>query len=375
MRQKEGLSEYTRQKLENDNALYGLEELLINLVNLDNVEKIKRTELIWKELNNLYERRGESVFSGIYSFRYSYLSRNPRFDAYFIRLLNKSAWIPDSDGILQIPGNVLFNSLGWEDNIFLRSKIQFKSDEIQEFEKKTGYKAVRHDEYEQFKKWHEAQKTQPNSDEKQQKEFTPTFSVADTPLKVTDFNGKEQSVPFDISQIDKSTSQSSNNNSLLDIGEYINNQTSSNNSGAQSKDSNIDSEYQKQEGRYGENCVLKLLKDEYKDDNIEIIDLNLTGKPGVGADFVIKNKISGKIIKLIEVKSTTGQRGSEQRISGKQWETARHYFKTNEGDLYWVYCVYNVNNTPEIVRVQNPIKKWSDGLIFADPVDFVIKEK
>jgi hypothetical protein len=330
-------------------------------------DKKTRSELIWKELGKL----GETIFSGTYSWSYSYIYKECNFDAYFIRILNKSAWIPDNGGILQIPGNISFNSLGWEDNQFLRSKICFKSDEIQEFEEKTGYKAILPNEYAQFKLW---QETQLNLDEKQQKEFVSTFSVADAPLKVTDFTGTEQSVPFDISQIDKSTSQSSNNNSLLETIEDVNNQTSSKNSGTQSEDSNIDSEYQKQEGRYGEEYVLKLLNDEYKDANVEIRDLNLTGKPGVGADFLIKDKTSDKIIKLIEVKSTTGPKGSEQRISGKQWETARHYFKTNEGDLYWIYCVYNVKNNPEIVRIQNPIKKWSDGLLFANPVEFVIKE-
>ncbi|MDR3115937.1 MAG: DUF3883 domain-containing protein [Treponema sp.] len=102
---------------------------------------------------------------------------------------------------------------------------------------------------------------------------------------------------------------------------------------------------------------------------MEIIDLNKNGETGKGVDFVVKCKTSDKIIKLIEVKSTTGLRGSEQRISGVQWETAR-----KEGDLYWIYCVYNIKNDPVVVRIQNPIQKWKDGLLFADPVDFIIKE-
>lgn len=115
---------------------------------------------------------------------------------------------------------------------------------------------------------------------------------------------------------------------------------------------------------------MKLLNEEYKNDiNVDIIDLNKNGETGTGADFVVKYKTNREIIKLVEVKSTTGLRGSAQRISGVQWETAR-----KEGDLYWIYCVYNVKNNPDVIRIQNPIQKWKDGLLFADPVDFIVKE-
>jgi hypothetical protein len=232
------------------------------------------------------------------------------------------------------------------------------------------YKAVPPNEYEQFKKWQEAQKTQPNADEKQKKEFKPAFSVADVPLKVSDFTGRDKSVPFDESQLDKSAAQTSNEHSLLDTEKNFNNWSATDTNDDSPDESTADSEYLKKEGRYGEECVLRLLSGEYKNDiNVEIIDLNTNGKTGKGVDFVVKCKTSKKIIKLIEVKSTTGLRGSEQRISGVQWETAR-----KEGDLYWIYCVYNIKNNPEVVRIQNPIQKWKDGLLFADPVDFIIKE-
>jgi hypothetical protein len=374
MRQKEGLSEYTWQEVGNDTTLYGLEELLIYLEILDNEEKIKRSKLIWKELGNLYERRGGSIFLCDYSWRHGWLSRKSESDTYFIRLLNKANWIPDSDGNLHIPGDVLFNSLEWDDNPFLRSKIHFKSDEIQEFEEKTGYKAVPPNEYEQFKKWQELQKAPLKVDEKQKSEFVPAFSVADAPLKASDFTGKDQSVPFDESQLNKPAVQTPDKDTSPDTEEYSDKQAGHNNNSSLTE-SPVDPEYLKKEGRYGEEYVLRLLNEEYKNDvNVSIIDLNNNGKTGVGADFAVKDKTSGEIVKLVEVKSTTDLKGSNQRISGTQWETARHYFKINNGDLYWIYCVYNVKNKPEVVRVQNPIQRWKDGLLFADPIDFCIKE-
>lgn len=139
MRKKEGHGEGWGYSPD-DKDIYGLKELLEYIEKLNTGEAVKRSKLIWKELCNLYERRSEGVFSGTYNWSYYRNSYQCTFDAYFIReILKKCSWIPDNEGNLQLPCNVLFNSLGWDDNIFLRSKIHFKSDEIQEFEEKTGY--------------------------------------------------------------------------------------------------------------------------------------------------------------------------------------------------------------------------------------------
>ncbi|MDR0604537.1 MAG: DUF3883 domain-containing protein [Bacteroidales bacterium] len=372
MRRKEGYGDCSSQEIQNDNSLYGLEELLNYLPSLNNDEKIKRSKLVWEELCHLYKRSGESLFWGNLKWSYSWSSHSCSFDTYFIRILNKRNWILNHEGNLDIPGNIFFNSLGWDDNLFLRSKIHFKSDEIQEFEEKTGCKVLSTDEYKRLKQfeklWQEEQRKHLNEIEKQPIEFATTFSVADAPLKVSDFTGKDQSMPFDDSQVNKSAGQTSNKDSSFDIEKYLNNQSTSDNNDS-SDESIVNSEYLKKEGRYGEKYVLKLLNEEYKNNvNVDIIDLNENGGTGVSVDFVVKNKTSGKIVKLVEVKSTTELKGSKQRISGVQWETAR-----KEGDLYWIYCVYNIKNNPEVVRIQNPVQKWKDGLLLADPVDFIVK--
>ena len=80
------------------------------------------------------------------------------------------------------------------------------------------------------------------------------------------------------------------------------------------------------------------------------------------------------IIRLIEVKSTTDKFGQTLSISGTQWEIARNYFKLNDGDKYWIYCVFNAGTVnAEIVKIKNPIKKWKDGKLLAHPVNFIIK--
>jgi hypothetical protein len=123
----------------------------------------------------------------------------------------------------------------------------------------------------------------------------------------------------------------------------------------------------------GRRYIYRVLSDECKNENnIAIIDLNATGKTGVGADFEIRR--DDKFIKIVEVKTTTGLPGSPVIVSGTQWETARNFYNIENGDIYWIYCVYNAG-TPNVqcVPIQNPIKHWKEGKIMADPVNFILK--
>ena len=124
----------------------------------------------------------------------------------------------------------------------------------------------------------------------------------------------------------------------------------------------------KQIGNLGEAIVKKhLIESEmYAEADIKI--LNSEGKLGTGRDFEVYKH--GIIDKIIEVKSTTEMSNNGLRVSGKQWETAR-----KEGDRYWIYVVFGVGSAgPEIMKIQNPIKKWKDGEIEADPVNFIIRK-
>ena len=362
MRKNAGSIDKTWHNLENDNTIYGLEELINHLILLNNDERKEKSRLLWKELHNLYERRRDSVFIGTYKWGFHHRLHSCSFDTYFIRLLNGSEWILDSKGNLQKPLNIDFKQLDWESHDFLLSKIHFKLDEIQEFEEKTGLKVVPPEMLESFLRWEQSQKEAVIIEAEPKKEFKPSYSAADAPLRIINYNGEDQSMPFNISQIKK--------HDILQSDNIILNNNQKGNLGKDDIDGN---EYFKDIGRWGEEYVLKCLKEEFKDNNsIEIIDLNEDGKTGVGADFVVQEKNS-TVIKLVEVKTTTQPRGSKVEVSGIQWETARHYFNTNDGDLYWIYCVYNAGNTnPEIIKVQNPIKNWKEGLLFADPVNFIV---
>jgi Domain of unknown function (DUF3883) len=92
---------------------------------------------LWEELGNLEERRGKGIFTGEYTWTHRGSYRAP-FDAAFVRLLNEKEWVPDTDGHLQRPELVLFDSLGWKPNPFLQSKIRFKPPIIEILAKEAG---------------------------------------------------------------------------------------------------------------------------------------------------------------------------------------------------------------------------------------------
>ena len=365
MRKNVGSIDKTWEKLENDNTICGLGELINNLVLLNLDEKKEKSCLLWKELHNLYERRRDSIFIGTYKWGFHHRSHSCYFDTYFIRLLNISEWIPDTNGNLQKPSNIDFKQLGWENHDFLLSKIHFKLDAIQEFEEKTGLKVVPPEKLQKFLLWEQSQKNITIIDTEPRKEFKPSHSAADAPLKIVNYIEKDRAIPFNISQL--------NNHNMLQ-SDKDNSSNNSNKKESTNQNDIDENEYFKDIGRWGEEYVLRSLREEFKESNsIEIIDLNENGKLGVGADIVVKEKYGNTIKKLVEVKTTIQARGSKIEISGNQWETARYYFNINNGDLYWIYCVYNADKiNPEIVRVQNPLKKWKDGLLVADPVNFII---
>ncbi len=114
-----------------------LNDLLALLSTLPVEERRTQTMLLWEELIQLKNRRGEAVFAGRYSWHY-HRPYNNTCDAAFVSLLNNSKWVPDTEGNLQRPQSILFDSLGWEADPFLESKIRFKPPIIEQLAQEVG---------------------------------------------------------------------------------------------------------------------------------------------------------------------------------------------------------------------------------------------
>lgn len=120
-----------------DWTLKGFDELMEILPGLDAEERAVRASLIWESLGDLEERRGRGVFDGLYSWSH-YGSYKKDFPSAFVRRLNAAAWVPDENGDLQPPNQVIFESLGWKPNPFLLTRISFKPPIIDQLAKEAG---------------------------------------------------------------------------------------------------------------------------------------------------------------------------------------------------------------------------------------------
>ena len=99
-----------------DWKLHCLNDLLETQQNFAVDERRERSKLIWDEISYLAECRRE-VFTGQYSWTY-YGNYSQPFDSTFLKLLNTREWIPDTDGNLQRPELIDFDTLDWKPNPF-----------------------------------------------------------------------------------------------------------------------------------------------------------------------------------------------------------------------------------------------------------------
>lgn len=122
----------------NDYDLRGLQGLLAQLPALSRKARVAKARLLWESLIELQDRRGQSVFSGTYQWRYQQW-RRVSFDAFFIQQLNECPWVPDPDGDLQVPSSVLFELLEWPPDPYILSKIHFKKPIVEELAREAGF--------------------------------------------------------------------------------------------------------------------------------------------------------------------------------------------------------------------------------------------
>ncbi|MBI4706724.1 MAG: DUF3883 domain-containing protein [Candidatus Omnitrophica bacterium] len=124
-------------------------------------------------------------------------------------------------------------------------------------------------------------------------------------------------------------------------------------------------------GRWGEEYVLHVLKEEYAregledtalgfkielaDEVIEIEWLNANRDHGRGYDLSIK--VNGKAEKYIEVKTKKDEEPTAIQLSRTQWKYAHRH-----RDSYWLYVVSSAGtNSCKVKKIQNPVGKWEAG--------------
>ncbi len=137
MRRRGGCVDCTYNEGIEDYTLRGLVELLDIMQTLD-MEKAKiKAGLLWDALHDVEDRRGTSVFTATYRWKY-FWSRDYKFDAAFLRILNETPWIPAKNK-LDSPPYILFEDTGWKQHPFLLSKIKFKPPIIETLAREAGF--------------------------------------------------------------------------------------------------------------------------------------------------------------------------------------------------------------------------------------------
>lgn len=121
-----------------DYALRGIDSLLGLLVGLPRDQASDRAGILWDALCDVRSRRGDAAFRGEYSWFYR-TDRHAYFPASFIKTLNQTAWVPDKNGTLRIPGDVSFKDTGWKEDPYLLSIIKFRPAVIDELAVKAGF--------------------------------------------------------------------------------------------------------------------------------------------------------------------------------------------------------------------------------------------
>ena len=133
-----GSADITREVGTEDYTLMGLDALLAALLTLSADDVSARAKMLWDALRNFEQRnRGNWAFRGTYRWFY-YSNRQAQFPAHFVRTLNSRAWVPDKDGSLHPPGDVIFDDTGWSENPILESGIKFMPGGVKELARQFG---------------------------------------------------------------------------------------------------------------------------------------------------------------------------------------------------------------------------------------------
>ena len=124
-----GVDGSTRGDTVQDWTIPGLSQLLETLPTLARNDRVERTRLLYDALAEYaIHHPGNDAFTGSYTWFY-YSRKSRPFPASFAEQLNKTPWVPNPNGELQLPRDVQFNTLGWEEHPILQSQIHFKPPE------------------------------------------------------------------------------------------------------------------------------------------------------------------------------------------------------------------------------------------------------
>jgi len=270
----------------------------------------------------------------------------------FIHQLRDVRWIFNKYGQLLKPSEITSSELdaAYEESVSLTDALAFKTDAIRNIEMEYGGKFISHDELRKMRDELAALKVE-NERLRNLYESTEEEDLENDLPSIDDIEIGSELLPDDIP----------NSEDISDNHQIANYDDSGKNSSGYIP-SSFPSKRQKIIGARGEEYVLKILRENNKNDSsIKIVDLNEKDKLGVGCDIIVQK--NGIAQTLIEVKSTEGGYENLFKISEKQWLTAIKSHLNKDEPRYHIYCVYHAGGT-------NP-----PYIIITDPVEWMFNKK
>lgn len=329
-----------------DFDLEGLQNFITNITK-------KRSLLLWKYIlmgiGDYEDYPKSEFFFGSYKWFY-YNHQKKIFEANFLRTLKNISWLYSKKGKWVKPKEVSISELSEEykkyeyDNELLTSVFGFQIEAINKYIEKHGgfyISEAEKEKYIEFQKWKERNQTTEKINENtwtseiDPKEITPK-AITINPKRIRFSIGSNRTVT------EKKEDAPSITNQLLDL---------------------------KSIGKWGEEYVGNYLHEKYKAvPDIKVIWHNNEHDIGFGYDFSLKK---GKYnICYIEVKSKIDDVPRFIEITGAQWRFAQSLFFEKKGDQYSIYIVSNSGKkNARISIINNPIKLWIEGKLFAHPVN------
>jgi len=372
-----------------DYKLEGLEDIFIQ------AELTKEDSLlIWNVILTCirYDSDKKLMFRGEYEWFY-YSPQYVSFKSSLLNVLQSTSWLfsKNENESLFKPGEILLSEISsdYEQNSaeakYLIEHLQFRTEAEQQWIGQMP--AERREQLYQFDKavklcnekgidllsaLNEIMSQARREEEKKELENAPELDKVET--EEEPFSGFNDShVEVDEIGNDATTSDNPNN----DAG----------NSGEKKAGNRLSQEMRNEIGKRGEQIVFNLLIKKWKQKAALLLEsegnaifqdkegqqytitlLNTEGKKGIGCDILVKHE---EIIQeYIEVKSTKLSDKDLFPVNGYQWSLAQKVFKQGEGNRYFFYVVKDVlSRRPIVTIIKNPIKKWKDGELRANPVN------
>lgn len=373
----------TKEYYQRDYDYEGLDNLIKNITP-------ERSYLLWKFLLESIKKLNnwdvEKFFYGEYSWLY-YHKKYAKFEAKFLKTLKEHRWLVDKSNNLRKPFEITFSELSDSyikdsPNIEILKKVLFSKQEIIDQlpeEDRKKLELVREVPYEQLK---QLLQQNTSSSETEENIWKPKCEPEKSIKRIEDYEPERINIPDLTRQSEAIIQQGSESPEE----EFVKDENQSNRKEKQTgKAIQINTQTI---GRWGEQYVFETLKEKYQkhgelsetdygfkvkisgDDEVEIVWLNKYQDRGKGYDLVIKK--NREDIQYIEVKTKTHENDELIEVTGTQWEFARDLYEKNKGDKYFFFVVMNAGEKDNalVKRIQNPIKLWKEGKLYAHPINF-----